>query len=63
MCGTGVAAGVYTITKSKSTVTIAKASTLAVTDKCTWTAMGYEFAPTFTVKAGADSLGVTSQNW
>jgi hypothetical protein len=66
VCGTGIGAGVsgvYTITKSKSTVTIAKDSGLLLTDKCTWTAMGYEFAPTFTVKAGGASLGITSLNW
>ena len=51
------------MTKVKKTVTVAKGSGLGFTDKCTWTAMGYEFAPTFTVNVGADKLGITSTNW
>lgn len=40
--------GVYPLTDANTTtVTIAKASTLGLKDKCTWVATSMKYAPTF----------------
>lgn len=49
MCGgSTMGTGVYTLADANTTtVTIAKASTLGLKDKCTWVATSMLYAPTF----------------
>jgi len=49
MCGgSTMLTGVYTLADGNTTtVTIAKASTLGLKDKCTWVATSMKYAPTF----------------
>jgi len=56
--------GLYTLSTTTATVvTIPKASTLTLADKCTWVAVSYVYAPTFKMSNGTDDKGLATGNW
>jgi len=65
LSGTGVyGSGLYSLsTVTATVVTIPKASTLALSDKCTWVAVSYVYAPTFKMANGTDDKGLATGNW
>tara|TARA_B110000285_G_C15077918_1_gene591818 strand:- start:1117 stop:1509 length:393 start_codon:yes stop_codon:yes gene_type:complete len=56
--------GVYVLSAATATVvTIPMASTLATSDKCTWVATSFLYAPTFQMSDGTDLKGLANANW